>query len=214
MTNIFDLLVNENFRTNSEENIIEIDDLKPIIVLKINNDLTNSFYKESEQIIVEKQSLVLNHFYNKNDDLFSVNLKSFFYQSGMSGFFPVTIFSTAVYFKIENQINKNYQVISLTEKDKIFHNIFSIQNFSKTFKNSLKEDTTITLSIHIKICFIHSMILNYLLFNLKNVCDIPSISKISKNDLLIIFNSKLYTEATEDQLVKILICWCNISCLI
>lgn len=209
MTNIVDLNVNENFRSVSEENMVEIEVLKPTLEINLDKDFSSSFYKESDQVFVEKQSLVLNYFYNKNDDIFSVNLKSYFYRSNMSGFFAVTFFSSVVNLNLIDKNNKQIRLVSLSEKDKIFHNIYSLKNFSKLINHYSGYELTFKLCIHIRVCFIQTLIFNYLLFNLNSVYNHPSISKLSKNDLENILKNKIYIQATEDHIVILLINWRN-----
>ena len=209
MTNIVDLNVNENFRSISEENMVEIEVLKPTLEINLDKDFNSSFYKESEQVLVEKQSLVMNYFYNKNDDIFSVNFKSYFYHSSTSGFFAVTFFSTVVNLNVNDKNNKEIKLISISEKDKIFHNIFCLKNFSKIINNYSSFDLTVKLSIHIRVCFIQTLIFNYLLYNLKTVYNHPSISKLSKNDLETILKNKVFTHVNEDHIVILLINWRN-----
>lgn len=207
MNNIVDLNVNENFRSISEENLIEIEGLKPTFEVILDKNFSSSFYKETEQISIEKQIIILNYFYNKNDDLFSVNIKSYFYYSSISGFFAVSFFSSVVNLKINDKFNKEIKLISLFHKDKIFHNIFSLKNFSKLFNITSRNTINIKLCIHIRICFIQTLIFNYLLYNIKTLYNHPSISKLSKSDLEIILKNKLFTKASEDQLVVLLINW-------
>jgi hypothetical protein len=207
LTNIFDLLVNENLRSNSEETLNEIEDLKPIIQIRFEKEIKSSFYKEIDKISVERHNIVLNCFYNKNDDVFSVNLKSSVNQAPLSGYFIVNYFSTLVNLKIYSNDNKVRKVFSLNENDKIFHNIFYLKNFSKVLKNYSEPAVNIKLIVHIQINYIQTMVLNYILHNANSYFHDSSATKLSKTDLELILKHKFLTKSSEDQILELLMNW-------
>ena len=152
---------------------------------------------------MEKQSITLNCFYKKNEDSLNVNFKV---NSINSNFFKIHTFFSVVNLKIDKKDNKQSKVNSVVN-DNIFYNVFNINNLSK-IQNG-KEKFTIKLIIHIKICFIQTTIMNYILYNFNTFYNNESISKISKSDMQLFLKNKYLSKTIEDQLLISLMHWCK-----
>ena len=201
--NIHDLIVNEYSRISSQETTDEFLSLKPTFKIKFQKKIKH-FYKEFDEIKIQNQEITFISYHKKKEDMLNISFKMLFPQINEFNLKILTMLSV-VYIKNDiDNMQVNVKSISLYKQ---FNNIFSSSKLSNYEENMKKKNNTnINIHIYIKVCYLHSAILN---FYLKNFClfyDNIEINKLSKSTIYSIFQNK-YLKATGDQIVLALINW-------
>lgn len=214
--NFYDLLTNEYMKICSEDNINELNALpNPTFLLKLNINEIDSYYEEYKiDVSMGAKEIVIVVFYRRSDDSFNVSFKLVEKPQQVnkvpSSFKIVTFISSVL---IEEISNRQINVKSITN-NKSMHAIYKVNNMKSVMNSPVKEYGYITLKIYLKPCFIHSMLTSYLLYNFNELYNEKSISKVSKQLLVLILKNKNINLANEDRIAIALLNWCKLLYLI
>ena len=207
----FGLLSNEYMKIISEENINELNSLpNPTFILKININEIDTFYEEytinNSFNMNDSMKLKIIVYYKKNEDSFHVALKLSKDKNNktIKNFDIITYLSLVL---VEEIGSKQINVKSLYN-NKSMYEILKITNFKKiiTTKNHKigisAGNEYLTLKLFLKPCFIHTMLCNYLFYNLENLYNNKNVTNLSKNLLSIIIKKKQLIKNEENNSCK------------
>lgn len=209
---IYEKIIREQELLLSPNSINEILSTNPIFQININLKLSN-FYQEFN--VPFNKNIFLTFFIFCRDDtlnvgfkLNSVNQNSNSMQSSNNSITHLISFLSVVSFKEEK--NKNQICLKSICNTKTLINIFKINQFKEYSKNK----TSLTLQVNLKVCYIHSALINYTIKNFQEFYHEETICKINKNLYGIIIatikqNKNYLFNISDDMLVVSLNKWMN-----
>ena len=124
--------------------------------------------------------------------------------------FNLKILTLLSVLSIKNDSDKKQVNVNSISLHKHFNNIFSLPKLSKYMDDriSQKKDEMVSIHIHIKVCYLHSAILNFYIQNFNYFYEDYDISKFSMNTLYSIYQNK-YLNSDPDKLVQGMSNWMN-----
>ena len=234
--NFFDLLTLENMSIFSSESINELNnEPNPTFQIKIPYEICNNYYEEfPTEIIINNKNIIFVIFYKLTDDSFNICIKfgepknkkndenNNIHMSSIEDNFCFKIFSFLTISKLfkgndRNPISSQTKMKCLSN-NKSSHIIFKLTNFTSQITknisgiNSITSSTNedyFTVSVNLKLCYIHSVLTSFFLRNFSLLCNQEGIHKISKQLLLLVLKNKYINKKSENDIVIGINNWLN-----
>lgn len=197
--NIYELIINEFYRINSTETVDELTAVRPTFKVKLNSSEIIHLYKEYHDIILEKQRFIFIIYHKKGDDSLNIAYKVQFPTKSNSNLKILTVLAVTDFKQCQNIKHSSTRIIS---SHKALNLVFSKSNFLNYFKDKLE----IGIKVYLRVCYTHSAIQHYYLYNFSSFYNDNMINKLTRNNLFAIFQNKYLKRNCEDQLV---IAFCN-----
>ena len=229
--NIYDLLIKEylNILSGDSINELNINNRKKYIFQKklFFNSIKNNniFYEECPlEIVINNKTIYLIIFYQPLEKSINVciklkdnkinNDKLFQHLNDNDYCFKLFTFYTSVQISKGHNIfnsRKHNCIISLTN-NKSMYNIFkssiNIEEFNNSLNYSLKEGY-FTIKAEIKLCYIYTGLISYLLQDFSTYSNDSHISKLSKQLFILILSNKYLDKKNENDIVNSILLWLN-----
>ena len=228
--NIYDLLSIEYLNILSNESINELNSnnkrkyffQKKLFFSSIKSN--NLMYEECPlDIIINNKTIYLIIFYQPLEKSINVciklkdnkinNDKLFQHLNDNDFCFKLFTFYTSIQLSKGNIFNnkKHNCIISLTN-NKSMYNIFkssiNIEEFNNSLNYSLKEGY-FTIKAEIKLCYIYTGLISYLLQDFSTYSNDSHISKLSKQLFILILSNKYLDKKNENDIVNSILLWLN-----
>ena len=232
--NFFDLLTLENMSIFSTESINELNnEPNPTFQIRIPYEIFNNYYEEfPTEIIINNKNIIFVIFYKLTDDSINICIKfgepkkkkseNNNHMNSIEDNFCFKIFSFLTISKLfkgndRNPISSQTKMKCLAN-NKSSHLIFKLTNFTShmtkkisginSFNSSNNEDY-FTISVNLKLCYIHSVLTSFFLRNFSLLCNQDGIHKISKQLLLLVLKNKYINKKSENDIVIGINKWLN-----
>ena len=232
--NFFDLLTLENMSIFSSESINELNnEPNPTFQIKIPYEVYNNYYEEfPTDIIINNKIIIFVIFYKITDDSFNICIKfGETKNKKIDNNNPMTSIEDNFCFKIftfltiaklykgndRNPISSQTKMKCLSN-NKSSHIIFKLTNFTTSMNknnsgiislNSSSNEEYFTVSVNLKLCYIHSVLTSFFLRNFSLLCNQDGIHKISKQLLLLVLKNKYLNKKSENDIVIGINKWLN-----
>ena len=232
--NFFDLLTLENMSIFSSESINELNnEPNPTFQIKIPFEVYNNYYEEfPTDIIINNKIIIFVIFYKITDDSFNICIKfGETKNKKIDNNNPMTSIEDNFCFKIftfltiaklykgndKNPISSQTKMKCLSN-NKSSHIIFKLTNFTTSMNknnsgiislNSSSNEEYFTVSVNLKLCYIHSVLTSFFLRNFSLLCNQDGIHKISKQLLLLVLKNKYLNKKSENDIVIGINKWLN-----
>lgn len=204
----YDLITNEYMKICSEDNVTELNSLpNPTFQLKLQANEIDNYYEEFVvDLSMNSKKIVFIIFYRRSDDSFNVAFKLIETNKislGDKQTFKIVTFLSSV--TIDELCNNQINVKSISN-NKSMHSIFKVNSCKNLLFNQIQPNTYFTLKIYLKPCFLHSMLTSFLLLNFSNLYKDTSITKISKQLMVLVLKNK-NVKLNDDKTVFALLNW-------